>query len=161
MPRKDRIAPIAFAVAAALTIVGVEPVCAGIYKSIDKDGRVTYSNAPTPGAEKTAVLDNPPAPSEEDVRAAKEAYESNKAFGDELEKKRLQLEEQRALLNMKERLYESSLQQAREPVFDYNSPWVFPFDPRAHRFNPVRRIHDGKRHAPHGKTHVGRGNKQR
>jgi hypothetical protein len=162
MPRKDRIVLIALAAAAIFITTEAAPAHAKIYKSIDKDGHVTYSNVPIPGATKTAVLDNPPAPSEEDVRAAQEAYKSNEAFGAEMEKKRLQLEEQRALLDMKQRLYEDYLQQARTPVLDDNARWVFPNDPDAHRsrFNRSLRMHDGKRHEPHDRTRVGKGNRQ-
>ena len=159
MPRRNRTAVMALIAAAMLMTVEAEPVYAEIYKSIDKDGRITYSNTPMPGAVTTAVLDNPPAPSEEDVRAAQEAYKQIKMLGTEMEKRRWQLEEQRARLNMEERMYEAYLRQSRAPVLGYDVPWVFAIESGTHRklFNKSPRTRDGKIHRPLVDMRVGMG----
>ncbi len=48
-----------------------------IYKSVNKDGRITYSSSPTENHEKTVKLNILPPPSEEAVKAAQKRHQQN------------------------------------------------------------------------------------
>lgn len=158
MPRKNRVAAWVLVTAAALMTVKAERAYAEIYKLIDKDGRVTYSNTPMPGATATA-LDSLPAPSEEDVRAAEESTRQIEALAKEMEARRLRLEEQRARLNMEERVYDAYLKQLREPPDGDDAAWLFVVgaDSRPRHFTHFPRAHDGKRRRPPAHLRVGMG----
>jgi Domain of unknown function (DUF4124) len=149
MPRRNRIAALALVTVAALMTVKAERAYAEIYKLIDKDGRVTYSNTPMLGATATA-LDNLPAPSEEDVRAAQESTRQIEALAKEMEESRLRREEQRARLTMEERAYDAYLKQLHEPAAGYDGAWLFAVgaDSRPRHFTHFSRVHDGMQHHP-------------
>jgi hypothetical protein len=152
MPRKNRIA--LTALIAALLMMAAESSRAEIYKWVDPDGRVTYSNTPMPGS---VTMDTLPAPSEEDVRAAREEFERVEALGADMEKRRLALEEQRARLDMEERVWTAYLQQSRAPTPGYDMPWAYIIDAGAHRQRAHRSLlmRDGHGHESPVRMHVG------
>jgi Domain of unknown function (DUF4124) len=156
MPRKNRIAALALVTVAALITVKAERADAEIYKQIDKDGRVTYSNTPMPGATATA-LDDVHAPSQEDVRAAQESTRQIEARAKEMEESRLRLEERRARLNMEERMYDAYLKQLHEPAASDDAAWFFAVgaDSRRRDFPHPLRVHDGTRRRPAAHLRVG------
>jgi len=65
------------------------PVSAGtIYKSVDRDGNVTYAAQPLPSAVKVEPLSAVEPPSEEQVRLAQEQAEAIASFNERLDKER-------------------------------------------------------------------------
>jgi len=59
-----------------------------IYKSIDEQGNVIYSEKPLPGAEQSKAISVPPPPSPEDVRRAEEETRRIKERADAMEAER-------------------------------------------------------------------------
>lgn len=75
-------------------ILGQSPI-----KSVDEQGNVTYSDRPLPGAVKSETVPVDPAPSEEEVQAARERLEKTEKMAEEArrarEEKQKKLEEER------------------------------------------------------------------
>ena len=63
-----------------------------IYKSVDSEGRVTYSSTPPPSGSRVEKLMLPSSPSEQDIRQARELAQRVETQGRQLESKRLEQE---------------------------------------------------------------------
>lgn len=73
------------------------PVAAGaIYKSVDRDGKVTYAAQPLPNAVSTEPLTTDAPPSEEQVRQAQEQAAAIASFNERVEKERKQAAKEEA-----------------------------------------------------------------
>ena len=59
-----------------------------IYKSIDKDGNVSYSSTPPVNTDNTSEIDITPPPSDKQVKAAQERHKSNVNAGEIYDKNR-------------------------------------------------------------------------
>lgn len=78
----------------ALLVVSVWRPAHGetIYKSVDSEGRVTYSSTPPPSGSRVEKLMLPSSPSEQDIRQARELAQRVETQGRQLESKRLEQE---------------------------------------------------------------------
>jgi len=73
----------------AISALAAAPVAAGtIYKSVDRDGNVTYAAQPLPSAVKVEPLVPAEPPSEEQVRQAQEQADAIEALNQRREKER-------------------------------------------------------------------------
>ena len=112
-----------------------------IYKSVDKEGHVTYSAQPPPGAAKVEDVQLPPGPSEE---AVQESLERAKSIGEAadarydatMEQRRQEAEarkkaqEQAAAAEQQRRIEESLQEQESEPYYsDFWPGWRRPIPP--------------------------------
>ena len=76
----------------AVIILLLSPGVGGeqIYRSVDGQGRVTYSDEPLPGSVEVQPIELAPAPTETDVAIAKERARRTEALANEMQQKRLQ-----------------------------------------------------------------------
>lgn len=59
------------------TCVSTNTPAETIYKSVDKDGKITYSSSPTESHQEAVKLNIRPPPSEEDVKTAHDRHQQN------------------------------------------------------------------------------------
>jgi len=101
-----------------------------IYKSVDKNGKVTYSSTPTQNAEKTTSIKLAPPPSEEDIRAARERQKRSQKAADVLHENRKKRDEIIAEENRLKREKQTQLQQQRQAEKNNeNKDYVYPYIP--------------------------------
>ena len=74
-----------------------------IYKSIDKEGNVTYSTTPPPDAVGSEEIERPAGPTDEQVREAEERSRQTTELAGELERDRVQREKEQAQREADER----------------------------------------------------------
>ena len=85
-----------------------------IYKSIDKDGHVTYSTTPPQNSEKSKSVDIVPPPSEEDIKAAQDRQNRNKEAAGILDENRKERDKITAEENRLKREKQKQLQQQKQ-----------------------------------------------
>jgi len=86
-----------------ISVVSGTTVAEKIYKSIDKEGNVTYSTTPPPDAVGSEEIARPVAPTEEQVREAEERSRQTYELAGELERDRVQREKEQAQREADER----------------------------------------------------------
>lgn len=101
-----------------------------IYKSIDKDGRVTYSTTPPANSEKSKNIDIAAPPSEERIKAAQERQERNKEAADIMDDNRKKRDEITAEENRLKREKQKQLQQQQQAEKNNeNNNYGYPYIP--------------------------------
>lgn len=85
-----------------------------IYKSIDENGKVTYSTTPPQNTEKSTSINIAPAPSQEDIKAAQDRHERNKQAAGILDENRKKRDKINAEENRLKREKQKQLQQQRQ-----------------------------------------------
>lgn len=100
-----------------------------IYKSIDKDGHVTYSTTPPQDSEKSSSVDIAPPPSEEDIKAAQDRQNRNKETAEILDENRKERDKITAEENRLKREKQKQLQQQQQAEKnndnnDYGHPYI-------------------------------------
>jgi len=85
-----------------------------IYKSIDENGKVTYSTTPTENATQSKSIDIAPPPSEEAIKAAQDRHERTKEAADILDENRKKRDAKNAEENRLKREQQKQLQQQRQ-----------------------------------------------
>ncbi len=85
-----------------------------IYKSIDKNGKVTYSTMPAKNAARSTNIDIAPPPSQEAIEAAQDRHEHNKQTAEILDENRKKRDEINAEENRLKREQKKQLQQQRQ-----------------------------------------------
>ena len=85
-----------------------------IYKSVDKNGKVTYSTTPPKNSKQSTEVDIAPPPSEEQVKAAQERYERSKKAADIYDENRKEREEIIAEENRLKQEKQKQLQQQQQ-----------------------------------------------
>lgn len=101
-----------------------------IYKSIDKNGKVTYSATPAQNAEQTTSIKLTPPPSEEDIQAARERQKRSQKAADILDENRKKRDEIIAEENRLKREKQKQLQQQRQAEKNNeNKGYVYPYIP--------------------------------
>lgn len=98
-------------------------LAAPVYKSVDAEGNITFSDTPDAGATRVETLDLPPGPSAEQVEQARERIERDRQAGAALERERKAREAERAELE-KERREEAERQRRDEESRYQGSEWV-------------------------------------
>ncbi len=83
-----------YTISATLTLsfalLAATAVAQGVYRSVDKDGKVTYSDKPPASAVSVEEVDVQPASSDEEHREAKERAQRDKQQANQLREERLQ-----------------------------------------------------------------------
>ena len=74
----------------ACMLTSIHTFADSVYKSIDKNGKITYSTAPTKNHEDVSKIDISPPPSEKDIDAAIERHQQNLKTDKMLEQSRQQ-----------------------------------------------------------------------
>ena len=100
-----------------------------IYKSIDKDGNVTYSTTPPQNSEQSTSVNIAPPPSEERIKAAQDRQNRNKEAADILDENRKKRDEITAEQNRLKRENQKQLQQQQQAEKnndnnDYGYPYI-------------------------------------
>lgn len=90
------ISPYAFLL--LLVALVAQPAAAAdpIYKSVDSEGRVTYSSTPPPQGAKTEKVAVPPPPTEDSIRQAEERARKTQAQVSEMQNQRIEKEAKEA-----------------------------------------------------------------
>jgi len=104
-----------------------------IYKSIDENGRVSYSSTPPDKKDDTSEVSIAPPPSDEQVKAAQEQYEQHLRTGEMLEENRKKRNEITAEENRLKRERQEQSQQETQSENDesYGYPYYRRPRPRA------------------------------
>jgi hypothetical protein len=101
-----------------------------IYKSIDKNGRVTYSTTPPTNSEKSKSVDIAAPPSEERIKAAQERQERNKEAAGIMDENRKKRDEITAEENRLKREKQKQLQQQQQAEKNNeNDGYGYPYIP--------------------------------
>ena len=125
-----------------LIIAVVSPNVAAeqVYRSIDADGAVTFSDRPTEQAVESEPVTLPPAPSEDDVRLARERAEKTIETSEEMAKQRKETERARAQAQLDRQRAQSSQPNWQAYPYPppswydgYPAPPVYPVYPRRPR----------------------------
>ena len=85
-----------------------------IYKSIDRDGHVTYSTTPPQNSETSKSVDIAPPPSEERIRAARDRQNRNKEAAETLDENRRERDKITTEENRLKREKQKQLQQQQQ-----------------------------------------------
>jgi hypothetical protein len=127
-----------------------------IYKSVDRDGRVSYSSEPPADAETTLLFTPTPPPSEAQVREAQQQHEQFEEYNAQ----RAQERKERAEEAMRQRAA-AGLTVVIAPPYIVPVPerlwWGVPILPPAHHLRPPRPDH--RPHKP-GPLHIGGGTRR-
>lgn len=86
-----------------------------VYKSIDKDGRVTYSSSPAQNHQQSVKLDILPPPSEDSVKAARQRHQQNLRADKIFDENRQQREQKIAKENHIKRERQKQLENQQKP----------------------------------------------
>jgi len=105
-----RIIKILFFLSLSLTTVHAET----IYKSVDKNGKVTYSTTPPANSKTSTQVDIAPPPSEDRIKAAQQRQERNKEAAGILDENRKKRDELTAEENRLKREQQKQLQQQKQ-----------------------------------------------
>lgn len=108
-----------------------------IYKSVDENGKVTYSATPPPNSEQTTKIDIQPPPSAEDIKSAQQRHQKlQEAAGalDEDRKKRDEITAEDKRLEQ-EKQNQLKLQQQAEKN-NSNQNYSYPYYPYPRRYPP-------------------------
>lgn len=101
-----------------------------VYKSIDKNGKVTYSATPAQNAEQTTSIKLTAPPSEEDIQAARERQKRSQKAADILDENRKKRNEIIAEENRLKREKQNQLQQQRQAEKNNeNKEYIYPYIP--------------------------------
>ncbi|MGR9105826.1 MAG: DUF4124 domain-containing protein [Gammaproteobacteria bacterium] len=132
-------------------MIGLQATAQQIYKSIDRDGRISYSSEPEKGAVRVEKVVPLPAPSPEEIESARQRYRELEARDAEREKLRREQEletlRREQILADLELKREIARQSSRDRVVSNPSPypyapysyyWGRPYYPSrpGHRPNP-------------------------
>ncbi len=139
---------------AALLLATVALGAGSIYKSVDEEGRVTYSSQPSSEAAKTEPVRVPPSPSaeatDEAVKRMKETEKEADARFKSLMENRQQKAEERKEVQEHKRLEQEAAEQQRRydealrrssvyyPPYRGHWPWPYPPHPPVHPPHPPR-----------------------
>ena len=125
--------------ALAFVLLFVQSVSAQqIYKSVDKQGNVSYSSEPAKGAVKVETVAPPPAPSRQDVEQAQERYRELEARDAEREASRREQEKEyqrqqqiRADLDLKRQIADQNKRRSPSVIVINRNPWYWgrPYPP--------------------------------
>lgn len=112
-----------------LFLVPATIVAETIYKTIDQNGKATYSNSPAKHAEKSTSVNITPPPSEEAIKAAHDRHQRNKDMANILQKNKEKRDEIAAEENRLKREQQRQLQQQRQAERNnendnYNAPYI-------------------------------------
>lgn len=101
-----------------------------IYKSVDKDGHVTYSTTPPANSENSNSVDIAPPPSEERIQAAKDRQDRNKEAAGILDENRKERDKITAEENRLKRENQEQLQQQQQAdKNNENNNYGYPYIP--------------------------------
>lgn len=101
-----------------------------VYKSVDKNGKVTYSSTPTQNAEQATNINLTPPPSEEDIRAARKRQKRSQKTADILDENRKKRDEIIVEENRLKREKQKQLQQQRQAEKNNeNKGYAYPYIP--------------------------------
>ena len=101
----------------------------GIYKSIDKNGKVTYSTTPPENTEKSNRVNIPPPPSEKEIRAAQKRQKEIKKAAETLDVSRKKREAKIAEENRLKREKQKQLQLQRQAEKNNENEDSYPYIP--------------------------------
>jgi hypothetical protein len=102
-----------------------------IYKSVDENGKVTYSSTPPSDSKKVTKVDIAAPPSAEDIEAAKQVQQRNIKTAGSLDEARNERDTQIAKDNqLKQERQRQSEQQNRAQENNYNQGYGYPYYPR-------------------------------
>jgi hypothetical protein len=138
---------------AALLLATIAAGAESIYKSVDREGRVTYSSQPPSKAARIEAVKVPPTPSaeatDEAIKRIKETKKETDARFKELMESRQQRAEERKEARERKRLeteaaerqqrYDEALEQLRRPALYYPlypRYWPYPPQPPVHPLHP-------------------------
>lgn len=101
-----------------------------IYKSVDKNGNVHYSNIPPENTENATSIELAPPPSQEAIRAAQQRHERNKKAASILDENRKKRDEISAEENrLKRESQKQSQQQRQAEKNNENKDYIYPYIP--------------------------------
>jgi len=101
-----------------------------IYKSIDENGKVTYSTTAPENAARSTNIDIAPPPSQEAIEAAQDRHQRNKKAADILDENRKKRDEINTEENRLKREQQKQLQQQRQAEKNNeNKDYVYPYIP--------------------------------
>ncbi len=113
-----------------LLLVPAASTAETIYKSIDENGKVTYSTTAPESAARSTNIDIAPPPSQEAIRAAQDRHERNKQAADILDENRKKRDEINTEANRLKREQQKQLQQQRQAEKNNeNKDYVYPYIP--------------------------------
>ena len=102
-----------------------------IYKSIDENGKVTYSSTPPSDSKKVTKVDIAAPPSAEDIEAAKQLQQQNIKTAGSFDEARKERNKQTAEADrLKRERQRQSEQQNRAQQNNYNQGYGYPYYPR-------------------------------
>jgi len=117
-----------------------------IYKTVDEEGRTSYSTSPPESMQQTSSIKIPPAPSEKRVEAAQERHQRNLNAAEIMDDNRTQRNEIAEEENRKKQARQKQLQQDNQTEIyggngNYNNTqhYGYPYYPRRKPNKPVVR----------------------
>lgn len=109
-----------------------------IYKSVDKNGKVSYSTTPPKDSETSTEVDIAPPPSEDRIKAAQERQKRNAEAAEILDENRKRRDEITAEENRLKREQQQQLQQQQQAEKNNeNQGYGYPYYPRRHPQRPI------------------------
>ncbi len=109
-----------------------------IYKTVDEQGRTTYSSTPLESENQTTTIKTTPAPSDERIEAAQQRHKRNVNAAEIMDKNRMQRNEKIEEENRLKQERQKQLQQNKQTE-DANDTqhYGYPYYPRRPLYKPV------------------------